>query len=130
MTLLQIATLQSQQLNQPGEALPLAEKAVKLAPELFVSHLVLGRVLLKLGETERAVRELETAAREAPDSVMVHAALLHAYHKAQRKEAAAREQEVLKRLQELEAAIKGQAGAPAAKNGEEGQANPPDSAPE
>jgi len=108
MARLQIATIQSQQRNRPTEALPLAEEAVKLAPQLFASHFVLGRILLKLGETDRAVKELETATRQAPRSVMVHTTLLNAYNKANRKDDAAREQETLKRLQRFEASLKGQ----------------------
>jgi predicted Zn-dependent protease len=129
MARLQLATIQSQQLNGPAEALPVAEEAVKLNPQLFASHFVLGRILLKLGETGRAVRELETAAQQAPDSVMVHTTLLHAYNKAKRREDAAREQEVLRRLQEFEAAIKGETSSHVTKavpqeNGELPEAGP------
>jgi len=130
MARLQIATLQSQQLNRPAEALPVAEEAVKLAPQLFASHFVLGRILLKLGETDRAVRELEAAAQQAPDSVMVHTMLLHAYNKAKRKQDAAREQEVLRRLQEFEAAIKGETSSHATKARPQGNTGPPQSGPQ
>jgi len=108
MTRLQIATILAQHLNDPSGGLELAREAVKSAPELFAGHLVLGRVFLKLGETDRAVQELEIAIRQAPDSVMVHTTLLNAYNKANRKDDAAREQEILKRLQRFEASLKGQ----------------------
>jgi tetratricopeptide (TPR) repeat protein len=130
MARLQIATIQSQQLNRPAEALPVAEEAVELAPRLFASHFVLGRILLKLGETDRAVRELETAAQQAPDSVTVHTMLLHAYNKAKRKEDAAREQEVLRRLQEFEAAIKGETSSHATEALPQGNSEPPESGPQ
>jgi tetratricopeptide (TPR) repeat protein len=108
MTRLQIATIRAQYLNDPSGGLELAREAVQSAPELFAGHLVLGRILLKLGETDRAVAELETATKQAPDSVMVHTTLLNAYNKANRKDDAAREQEILKRLQRFEASLKGQ----------------------
>ncbi len=108
MARLQIATIRAQYLNDPSGGLELAREAVQLAPELFVGHLVLGRIFLKLGETDRAVEEFETATKQAPDSVMVHTTLLNAYNKANRKDDAAREQEILKRLQQFEASLKGQ----------------------
>ena len=108
MTLLQIATIRAHYLNDPSGGLELAREAVQSAPELFAGHWVLGRILLKLGETDRAVEELEAATRQAPDSVMVHTTLLNAYNKANRKDDAAREQEILERLQRFEASLKGQ----------------------
>ncbi len=108
MTRLQIATIRAHYLNDPSGGLELAQEAVQSAPELFAGHLVLGRIFLKLGKTDRAVEELETATRQAPDSVVVHTTLLNAYNKANRKDDAAREQEILKRLQRFEASLKGQ----------------------
>jgi tetratricopeptide (TPR) repeat protein len=130
MARLQIASIQSQQLNGPAEALPVAEEAAKLNPQLFASHFVLGRILLKLGQTDRAVRELETAAQQAPDSVMVHTMLLHAYNKAKRKEDAAREQEVLRQLQEFEAAIKGETSSHTTEAVPQGSSEPPEAGPQ
>ncbi len=124
MARLQIATIRAQYLNDPSGGLELAREVVQSAPELFAGHLVLGRIFLKLGETDRAVEELETATKQAPDSVMVHITLLNAYNKANRKDDAAREQEILKRLQRFEASLKGQAsdavpetGRPASRGG-------------
>ena len=107
MTRLQIATIRAHYLNDPSGGLELAQEAVQLAPGLFAGHLVLGRIFLKLGKADRAVEELETATRQAPDSVVVHTTLLNAYNKANRKDDAAREQEILKRLQRFEASLKG-----------------------
>jgi hypothetical protein len=76
------------------------------------------------------VRELETAAQQAPDSVMVHTMLLHAYNKAKRKEDAAREQEVLRRLQEFEAAIKGETSSHATEAVPQGSSEPPEAGPQ
>lgn len=81
-------------------ALPLAEKAVQLAPTLFAARNVLGRVLLELGQTDRAMKELEEGVRIAPTSPEMHYALARAYARAGRKEDAARERETFKRLQD------------------------------
>jgi tetratricopeptide (TPR) repeat protein len=108
MARLQIAAIRAQYLNDPSGGLELAQESVQSAPELFAGHLVLGRILLKLGDIDRAVEELETAAQQAPESIMVHTTLLNAYNKANRKDDAAREQEILKRLQRFEASLKGQ----------------------
>jgi len=81
-------------------ALPLAEKAVQLAPKMFPARNVLGRVLLELGQVERAVKELEEGARLAPTSPEMHFALARAYTRAGRKADAARERELFKQLQE------------------------------
>jgi len=98
-----------------------AEEAVKAAPELFAGHLVLGRILLRLGEVDRAVAELETAAKQAPQSVMVRTALLNAYNKAGRKTDAAREQDVFRRLQQYEASLKGRGTGAAEKSAVQGR---------
>jgi predicted Zn-dependent protease len=109
MSHLQIATIESQQFDNHEAALPFAHKAMELAPQLYVSHFVLGRILLKMGRAEAAVKELEAASNLAPDSVMIHHMLLTAYNKTHRRDAAAREQEILKKLQQFESAWKGQA---------------------
>jgi tetratricopeptide (TPR) repeat protein len=82
------------------EALPLAEKAVQLAPKMFAARNVLGRVLLELGQVERAIEELGEGVRLAPSSPEMHFALARAYTRAGRKEDAAREREIFKRLQD------------------------------
>lgn len=68
------------------EALPYAESAVKVEPDFFAAHNALGRALLELGETNRAITELETAARLAPNSVQTWFTLARAYQKAGRPE--------------------------------------------
>ena len=82
------------------DALPLAEKAVQLGPKMFAARNVLGRVLLELGQVERAMKELEEGVRLAPTSPEMHFALARAYTRAGRKEDAARERETFKRLQD------------------------------
>ena len=86
--------------DQLNDALPLAEKAVQLAPKLYAARNVLGRVLLELGQVERSVKELEEGVKLAPSSPEMHFALARAYTRAGRKEEAARERELFKKLQD------------------------------
>lgn len=86
--------------DQYDDALPLAEKAVVLAPKLFAARNVLGRVLLELGQIDRAVKELEEGVKLAPSSPEMHFALARAYTRAGKKEEAAREREIFKKLQD------------------------------
>ena len=81
-------------------ALPLAEKAVQLAPKMFPARNVLGRVLFELGQVQRAIKELEEGVKLAPTSPEMHYALARAYTRIGRKEDAAREREIFKRLQD------------------------------
>jgi tetratricopeptide (TPR) repeat protein len=86
--------------DELNTALPFAEKAVQLAPNMFPARNVLGRILLDLGQVERAVKELEEGARLAPTSPEMHFALARAYTRVGRKADAARERELFKRLQD------------------------------
>jgi tetratricopeptide (TPR) repeat protein len=88
--MLQIAYEQMKRGNYQ-EALPLAEKAVELAPNLFAARNALGRALLETGATDRAIRELEAGVKLAPDSPEVRFALARAYQRAGRTEDAARQ---------------------------------------
>jgi predicted Zn-dependent protease len=82
------------------EALAPAEEAVKLAPGLFATHLVLGRALAATGKLTRGIRELETAALLAPQIPEAHLALARAYAKAGRKADADRANAVFRTLDE------------------------------
>ena len=86
--------------DQYNDALPLAEKAVQLAPRMFAARNVLGRVLLELGQVDRSIKELEEGVRLAPSSPEMHFALARAYTRAGRKEEANRERELFKKLQD------------------------------
>ncbi len=86
--------------DQFNDALPLAEKAVQLAPKLYAARNVLGRVLLELGQVERSIQELEEGVKLAPSSPEMHFALARAYTRAGRKQEAAREREAFKKLQD------------------------------
>jgi len=77
--------------NDYEAAKPYAERAVKTAPNQFAAHNALGRVLLGLGDTEGAIRELEIGVKQAPDSPEMRYALARAYARAGRREDAARE---------------------------------------
>jgi tetratricopeptide (TPR) repeat protein len=86
--------------DQFTEGLPLAEKAVQLAPKMYAARNVLGRILLELDQVDRAVKELEEGVKLAPSSPEMHFALARAYTRAGRKEDAARERELFKKLQD------------------------------
>jgi predicted Zn-dependent protease len=83
-----------------NEALPLAEKAVQLDPKMFPARNVLGRVLLELGQVDRAVKELEAGAQLAPNSPEMHYALGRAYRRAGREADAKRETALFQKLQQ------------------------------
>ncbi|HYK22932.1 MAG TPA: tetratricopeptide repeat protein [Pyrinomonadaceae bacterium] len=85
---------------QYNDALPLAEKAVQLAPKLYAARNVLGRVLLELGQVDRSIQELEEGVKLAPSSPEMHFALARAYTRAGRKQDADRERETFKKLQD------------------------------
>lgn len=82
-------------------ALPYAEKAAQLAPKLFAAHNALGRILLELGQTERAIKALELSAKQAPDSPESQFALARAYAKAGRKAEAEKARSEFTRLDKL-----------------------------
>jgi tetratricopeptide (TPR) repeat protein len=86
--------------DELNTALPFAEKAVQLAPNMFPARNVLGRILFDLGQVERAIKELEEGARLAPTSPEMHFALARAYTRVGRKADANRERELFKRLQD------------------------------
>lgn len=84
--------------GQFAEALPYAEKAVELEPRQFAARNALGRALLELGQTDRAIQELETGARIAPDSPQMLFHLARAYQRAGRKADADRTREAFIKL--------------------------------
>jgi tetratricopeptide (TPR) repeat protein len=90
------------------EATAPAEEAARLAPGLFVTHLVLGRALAATGRLERGIRELETAAAMEPRIPEIQLALARAYAQAGRKADADR---ASKAFQLIEAARRGSSDA-------------------
>jgi tetratricopeptide (TPR) repeat protein len=87
--------------GRPDEAVRAAEAAVRLDPEVFVTHLALGRALVATGDLTLGTFELESAARLAPGSPDVFFALARAYARAGRKDDADR---ASARFRDLEAA--------------------------
>jgi predicted Zn-dependent protease len=81
------------------EARPYAENAVQLQPDFFAAHNALGRVLLELGETDRSIAELETAARLAPNSVQTYFSLARAYQRAGRSDDVKRARDTFMKLE-------------------------------
>jgi len=84
-----------------GEAekgLPLARRAVQLAPNDFTAHAGLGKVLLAAGRANDSIQELEIARRLAPDNPFVHWTLSQAYAAAGRHDDAARERAAFAKL--------------------------------
>ncbi len=82
--------------------LPFAEQAVQLAPNSFGARTALGHILLEIGDTVRAIKELETGATLAPDRPVAHFALARAYARAGRKEDAARERAAFLRFDAID----------------------------
>jgi tetratricopeptide (TPR) repeat protein len=82
---------------------PYAERAAMLAPKNFAARTCFGRALLERepADLPGAIRELEAAARLAPDSPQVRIALASAYAKAGRASDAARERAAFARLKQL-----------------------------
>lgn len=87
--------------NAATAGLPLAEEAVKLAPGSAAAHYALGRLLLAEKQTDRAVSELQTAAKLAPQSPEIRFTLAQAYERAGRKAEAARARAEFLRLDKL-----------------------------
>ncbi|MGI8782224.1 MAG: tetratricopeptide repeat protein [Acidobacteriota bacterium] len=81
--------------------LPYAERAVSLDPQSFAARNALGRILLELGQVERAITELEEGVRLAPDSPETRFALARAYARAGRKADADRERAEFVRLNKI-----------------------------
>jgi predicted Zn-dependent protease len=75
-----------------------------VAPGNFTARASLGRVLTETNDLPRAIQELETAIRLAPDSPQLRLWLAQAYSKAGRKTDAARERAEFARLKKLTSA--------------------------
>ena len=76
------------QLNEPGQARPLLEKALKRDNTQSLAHLDLGILLSDAGQNEDALRELTIAAKQKPDDVNVHWRLGRLYRAMGRKDEA------------------------------------------
>jgi tetratricopeptide (TPR) repeat protein len=69
------------QLNKPDLARPLFEKAIRINPSIELAHLDLGVLMSDAGRNDDALRELQVAARLAPNDTDVHWRLGRLYRK-------------------------------------------------
>lgn len=86
------------QLQHPEVALQLAQTAVRLDSDSGEGHYLLGRALLDLRDTQKAIAELEKARDLAPNSPEVHFNLARAYAKAGKSEDASTERDAFQQL--------------------------------
>ncbi len=86
------------QLNQPADAKPILEKAVRLDPAQPLAHLDLGILLSDAGDNEGALRELTLAEKLNPNDVNVHWRLGRLYRTMGRTDEAKAELEKASRL--------------------------------
>ena len=82
-------------------ALPWAQKAVAIAPNVFTSHKALGQALLETGDVEGAIKELRVGIKLAPESPGLHFTLARAYQRAGRIDEATHERDEFTRLDKL-----------------------------
>ena len=75
-----------------------AERAVRVSPLDFATHLAYGRILLETTAPQEAAHELEMAVKLAPESPEAHYSLASAYGALERKADAARERAEFLRL--------------------------------
>jgi tetratricopeptide (TPR) repeat protein len=91
--------------TDPAAALPYAEEAVRINPNIPLGHYLLGSLLLRTGgDLDRAIAALETAERSVRDDPGLYYALGRAYARAGRSGDAARAREVFKRLTDAQQA--------------------------
>jgi predicted Zn-dependent protease len=82
-------------------AISYARRAVEADGQFFGAHAVLGKLLAGNGHVEEAIKELEIARQQAPDSPQVHFLLATAYLLAGKKPEAAKERAEFARLKKL-----------------------------
>jgi predicted Zn-dependent protease len=81
--------------------IPFVEASIKLYPQDPLGHYIFGRLLLESGETERAIKELESARVFYKDEPKIYYQLARAYAKVNRKDDASRAREEFLRLNKL-----------------------------
>ena len=98
-SLLVIAFLRTRD-GEPEAAIQLAQKAMRLQParNRWIGHAAIGHAYLTMGETEKAIPELEASVKQQPDNASVHFYLEKAYRQAGRKADAQREKAEFVRL--------------------------------
>ena len=75
-------------MGQLGTAEDRARRAIKLEPDNYAPHNILGRVLMENGKTEEGIRELQLATKLAPSNPGAHFNLAQAYQQAGKKQQA------------------------------------------
>lgn len=76
------------EMNRSADALPLLQKAVKIAPSIGLAHVDLGTIAADAGRNDDALRELTLAEKQMPDDVNVHWHLGKLYRAMGKKDAA------------------------------------------
>jgi len=99
-SLLEIAAVRYQVDSE--NALPFAERAVRLAPKVPLAHFLLGAIRLDIGDTAAAIPQLELARRGLPNTAQVYFVLGTAYARAGRKLDAERARAEFARLNALD----------------------------
>jgi predicted Zn-dependent protease len=99
-TLLQLA-FEHLKRGEAEKGLPYAEKAVQLDPKMFLARNALGRILLELGQIDRAVGELEAGVKLESSNPEMYYALARAYSKAGRNADAQRARSEFMKLDKL-----------------------------
>jgi tetratricopeptide (TPR) repeat protein len=84
-------------------AISYARRSVQADGRFFGAHAVLGKLLASAGQADEAIKELEIARQQAPDSPQVHFSLATAYSLAGRKAEATQERAEFSRLRKLAA---------------------------
>jgi predicted Zn-dependent protease len=87
--------------REPEAGIPFAEASLKLYPQDPLGHYILGRLLFDSGQTERAIKELETARDAYKDEPKIYFQLARAYARANRKADADRARAEFTRLNQL-----------------------------
>ena len=84
--------------SEPQQAQTYLERAVSLNPNLPQAVLAYGRVLARVGETEKAVEQFQRVVRLAPEEDSVHFHLVKAYRRLGQDEAATLEMATFQQL--------------------------------
>ncbi|MGB9612266.1 MAG: tetratricopeptide repeat protein [Bryobacteraceae bacterium] len=96
--------------GETARGLPYARKAVELAPEDFIAHQILGRLLLDLGELKESIQALEQAVKLAPECLQCHTVLANAYARAGRAADAEKQLKIREEIARQSEVLRGGAG--------------------
>lgn len=86
--------------DEAAEGLNALERALQISPNLYEARIALGKALISRGRWNYAVEHLVRAAALAPDNPEPHYQLSIAYRRLGRKEEAANEAAIVKRIHE------------------------------